>query len=67
MDKWLMLLASLTGAAAAPQDVLATVKSGADVGITNLNLTGSLWMLGQCVTPACAPRTLSVLSFLVQI
>ena len=65
MDKWLILLASLGGVAAAPQDAQATVQSGAHV--STINLSDSLWMLGQCVSPSHAARALSVVSVLMQI
>jgi hypothetical protein len=51
MEKWLMMLASRRGTAAALPDSKATVESDATVGVTHPS--GTLWMLGQCVLPAC--------------
>jgi hypothetical protein len=59
MDKWLQLLASAQSKAQGPQraplsvllDAQATVDSEATA--SSLHFGGTLWMLGQCATPAC--------------
>lgn len=58
MDKWLQLLASTQSKAQGPHraplsillDAQATVDSEANA--SSCNFGGTLWMLGQCATPA---------------